>query len=82
MIESGPAAAPDYRQTRRGPFARLGARYLVLIVDETDGRVLATHRVDGTEHEARAVASLMRDDLERLGAEQFLKRSRWATRRR
>ncbi len=70
------------RQVIRGPFARLGPRFVVSVVDTRRGVPLLATAVNGTEHEAYAIASLMRDDLERLGAEQFLKSSRWATRRR
>lgn len=62
----------------RGPFGRPRPRFAISVIDGDTDRVLLRYPVDGSEHEAHAIASLMRDDLARMGDEQFLKESRWA----
>jgi hypothetical protein len=62
----------------RGPFGRPRPRFAISVIDLDTDRVLLRYPVDGSQHEARAIASLMRDDLARMGDEQFLTESRWA----
>jgi hypothetical protein len=81
-IEQGGPERVSRAAVIRGPFGRPRPRFAISVIDLVTEQVLLRYPVDGSEHEARALASLMRDDLERLGDELFLKSSRWVPTRR
>ncbi len=65
-----------------GPLARHPARYEVLVVDRATRRVVIRAPVDRSEAEARALADLLRADLESLDEQGFLRRHGRAHRHR